>query len=75
MFEHRYWGRSSPYSELTTANLTYLTLENNIQDMIHFARTVRLPFAKHTNAADVPWILVGGSYPGALTAYTASLAD
>ncbi|KAF2162460.1 hypothetical protein M409DRAFT_37398 [Zasmidium cellare ATCC 36951] len=74
VFEHRYWGESSPFSELTTANLTYLTLENSIQDMIHFAQNVRLPFAWHTNAADVPWILVGGSYPGALAAYTASVA-
>jgi len=40
----RYWGESSPYQILDTKNLTYLTLENAVADLVHFARTVRLPF-------------------------------
>jgi hypothetical protein len=30
LFEHRYWGASSPFAELTTENLQYLTLDNAI---------------------------------------------
>lgn len=71
LLEHRYWGTSSPYTELTTANMTYLTLENAIADLNYFASTVKLPFAKApSNAKDVPWVLIGGSYSGALTAWT-----
>ncbi|KAK5714306.1 hypothetical protein LTR17_017237 [Elasticomyces elasticus] len=75
VLEHRYWGTSSPYTELTTANMTYLTLDNSIKDLTYFANTAKLPFAHHgSNAADVPWILMGGSYSGALTAWTESVA-
>lgn len=40
----RYWGQSSPYQSLTTENLQYLTLQNAIADLTHFAETVDLPF-------------------------------
>ncbi|EGP89515.1 serine carboxypeptidase [Zymoseptoria tritici IPO323] len=76
VLEHRYWGVSSPFSDLTTANLRYLTLENSIKDLTYFARTVELPFAskRHpSNAKDVPWVTMGGSYSGALSAWTASV--
>lgn len=44
LVEHRYWGNSSPYQNLTTENLQYLTLENSIADFTHFAQTVDFPF-------------------------------
>lgn len=34
VIEHRYWGESSPYADLTTENLQYLTLENSIVSVI-----------------------------------------
>lgn len=76
VLEHRYWGTSTPFTDLTTANMTYLTLDNAIHDLTYFANTVKLPFANHThtNAADVPWVLMGGSYSGALSAWTESVA-
>ncbi|KAF2149996.1 putative serine peptidase [Myriangium duriaei CBS 260.36] len=76
VLEHRYWGKSSPYPELTTASLQQLTLDNSIADLTNFAKTVKLPFAQNasSNADAVPWVLVGGSYSGALTAWTESLA-
>ena len=40
----RYYGRSSPYDALTTKNLQYLTLNETISDVTHFAMTVNLPF-------------------------------
>ncbi|GAB7347161.1 hypothetical protein MBLNU459_g3279t1 [Dothideomycetes sp. NU459] len=74
VLEHRYWGNSSPYPELTTENLQYLTLKNSIDDLTTFARNVRLPFdTKRTSRpSKAPWLLMGGSYSGALAAWTAS---
>lgn len=76
VIEHRYWGTSSPTTDLTTANMTYLTLDQAIRDLTYFANNVRLPFAGNapSNAADVPWVLMGGSYSGALSAWTESVA-
>lgn len=75
--EHRYWGESSPFMELTSENLKYLTLNNSIQDMIYFARNFKAPFddAAGATAPDrVPWVFSGGSYPGALSGWIAAKA-
>ncbi|CAK7229634.1 hypothetical protein SBRCBS47491_007317 [Sporothrix bragantina] len=76
MIEHRYWGQSSPFAELTTKNLQYLTLANAIADLTYFAENVVLPFDKNgtTNAPKAPWVLSGGSYSGALTAWVEHVA-
>lgn len=70
----RYWGESSPYQNLTTTNLQLLTLEQAIADFVYFAKTVDLPFDTNhsSNAANAPWINSGGSYGGALSAWTES---
>lgn len=75
LMEHRYWGDSSPYSELTTENFTYLTLEQAIKDTTYFANNVALPFDSNgsSNAANAPWVMAGGSYSGALTAWVESV--
>ncbi|THZ17139.1 serine carboxypeptidase [Aureobasidium pullulans] len=72
--EHRYWGYSSPYADLTTENLQYLTLDNSISDLTNFAKHVRLPFDYHRKSSPnrAPWVMMGGSYSGALAAWTAS---
>ncbi|KAH1658225.1 hypothetical protein KXX40_008634 [Aspergillus fumigatus] len=76
LLEHRYWGASSPYPELTTETLQYLTLEQSIADLVHFVKTVNLPFDENhsSNADNAPWVMTGGSYSGALAAWTASIA-
>ncbi|MCJ1245001.1 hypothetical protein MMC30_002202 [Trapelia coarctata] len=76
MLEHRYWGQSSPYQTLTTENLQYLTLQNAIADLTHFAETVNLPFDPQgtSKASKAPWVFSGGSYSGALAAWTESTA-
>ena len=40
----RYWGESSPFAVQDTKALQYLTLDNAIADLVHFAREVALPF-------------------------------
>ncbi|KAK4459815.1 putative serine protease EDA2 [Cladorrhinum samala] len=76
MLEHRYWGKSSPYQVLDTQNLTHLTLKNSIDDVVRFARTVRLPFDRsgRTNAPRAPWVMAGFSYSGALAAWINKLS-
>lgn len=72
VLEHRYWGFSSPFQELTTENMTYQTLPNAIADLNYFALNAKLPFDSNgsSNADKAPWVLVGGSYSGALSAWT-----
>ncbi|KAJ5732680.1 Peptidase S28 [Penicillium malachiteum] len=76
VLEHRYWGESSPYDVLTTENLQYLTLENSVKDLVYFAENVDLEFDtdSSSNAQNAPWVLSGGSYSGALTAWTESVS-
>jgi hypothetical protein len=66
VIEHRYWGFSSPFEELTTKNMQYLTLKNAIADLNYFALNAKLPFdiTGASNADKAPWVLVGGSYSG-----------
>ena len=73
ILEHRYYGGSSPYASLTIEHLRYLTLRNAIADLAYFAQTVTLPFDPQgtSRAPTAPWILAGGSYAGALAAWTA----
>ncbi|KAI1437330.1 serine carboxypeptidase S28-domain-containing protein [Xylaria sp. CBS 124048] len=74
IMEHRYWGQSSPFEELTVENLQYLTLENSIKDNSYFANNFDAPFDEtgKSTAKDAPWVYTGGSYPGALAAWIAN---
>ncbi|XWW94244.1 hypothetical protein V2A60_002187 [Cordyceps javanica] len=75
--EHRFYGESTPVKgAINTENLQPLTLENSIDDLVYFARNVKLPFdpegESHPDRA--PWVLSGCSYSGALSAWTEKLA-
>ncbi|KAK1771687.1 serine carboxypeptidase S28-domain-containing protein [Phialemonium atrogriseum] len=73
LIEHRYWGKSIPFAELTAETLQYLDLPQSIFDMTYFATHVPLEFDDSNGGANAPaspWILVGGSYSGALAAWT-----
>ncbi|KAJ2891203.1 putative serine peptidase [Zalerion maritima] len=76
LVEHRYYGTSTPWEELTAQTLQPYTLENSILDFTYFAQTVQLPFVKNasSNAADVPWHFSGFSYAGALAQWIDSVA-
>ncbi|KAG8878361.1 hypothetical protein FRB97_002575 [Tulasnella sp. 331] len=71
ILEHRYWGLSSPYEVLTTQNLTYLTVTQAIEDTVYFVENVKLPLnVSNTHPGVTPWVDMGCSYPGLLSAYT-----
>jgi hypothetical protein len=73
IIEHRYWGESSPYTNLTVKNLQYLNVHQSIQDMNAFAEGVVLPFdtTGASNSKNAPWIFVGASYSASLAAWMA----
>ncbi|KAH8118766.1 serine carboxypeptidase S28-domain-containing protein [Phellopilus nigrolimitatus] len=72
VLEHRFFGESNPYSDLSESSLEVLTIQQSIDDLEYFARNVNLPMPNGANLGPdkAPWILVGGSYGGALTAWT-----
>lgn len=76
MIEHRYWGDSSPCENQTTTCLQYLTLQQSVDDFVNFAKHAPLPFdaTNSSNAAQAPWVWVGGSYSGALAAWIEKLS-
>ncbi|KAI3331692.1 serine carboxypeptidase S28 [Xylariaceae sp. AK1471] len=75
VIEHRYWGESVPFDTLTAETLQYLNLPNSVSDVTYFAKNVDCQFCEGgtCNSNENPWVLVGGSYSGALAAWTSQL--
>ncbi|MGZ3649552.1 MAG: S28 family serine protease [Bdellovibrionota bacterium] len=61
--EHRYYGMSQPFSDLSAQNLKFLTVDNAIADLAEFQKWISEQ--KHWRGK---WIALGGSYPGTLAA-------
>uniref|UniRef100_A8Y7Q7 Uncharacterized protein n=1 Tax=Plasmodiophora brassicae TaxID=37360 RepID=A8Y7Q7_PLABS len=67
VLEHRYFGKSSPFSVLSPRNLTYLTTFQALSDIACFTDWYQRVHIGRANANK--WITIGGSYPGALAAW------
>lgn len=70
VLEHRYYGASQPFGNesMKFENMKYLTINLALEDLAFFINSVKntgLFGVKPTN----PWITIGGSYPGALSAW------
>ncbi|THU74313.1 hypothetical protein C4D60_Mb04t32040 [Musa balbisiana] len=69
--EHRYYGKSSPFKQLTTNNLRFLSSKQALFDLAVF----RQYYQEYLNAkyniseAENPWFVFGVSYSGALSAW------
>ncbi|KAG1734459.1 peptidase S28 [Suillus paluster] len=72
IIEHRFFGESNPYDNLTSQSLALLTIQQAIDDLVYFATTADLPMpgGDAVKPGQAPWVLVGGSYSGALTSWT-----
>ncbi|KIK54084.1 hypothetical protein GYMLUDRAFT_232374 [Collybiopsis luxurians FD-317 M1] len=73
VLEHRYYGLSNPVPDLSGKNMKYHTIQQAIDDLEYFANNVVLPMPNgdKLSPATAPWVvLIGGSYGGALTAWT-----
>lgn len=75
-WEHRFYGTSKPHvadaSVMEPDKLAeyykYLTVEQALEDVVTFARTFKYK-GQDMSAGTVPWVFVGGSYPGARAAW------
>ncbi|KAK2464509.1 hypothetical protein APHAL10511_003488 [Amanita phalloides] len=72
ILEHRFFGLSNPKRDLSVENLKYLTIQQAIEDLVYFANNVQLPMPNGDKLSPsyAPWVLIGGSYSGALTSWT-----
>ena len=61
--EHRYYGDSLPFSDLSSAHMKYLTLDNVMEDLATFQKWI-----SSANGWTGKWLSVGGSYSGTLSA-------
>ena len=68
VIEHRFYGKSNPYPDLSVASFKYHTIDQAISDLVFFAENVILPFAggDKVSPSYAPWVLIGGSYSGTL---------
>lgn len=63
--EHRYFGTSFPADSSTENYAKYLSLGEALGDLANFAKEMK---SNNATLADSKWLLVGGSYPGMLSA-------
>ncbi|POM57551.1 Serine protease family S28, partial [Phytophthora palmivora] len=64
--EHRFYGKSTPNGDLSTENYRYLTVQQALADLKHFKES----YQSQLGSEDAnQWIAIGGSYPGALSAW------
>ena len=61
--EHRYYGKSLPFADLSSDHLKYLTLNNEIEDLASFQKWISA-----SQGWTGKWVVVGGSYSGTISA-------
>ena len=71
VLEHRFFGLSNPYPDLSEESFKYHTLQQSIDDFEYFAKNVVLPMPGGDSVmpGQAPWIVTGGSYSGALVSW------
>src|SRR5262245_14581416 len=62
--EHRYYGKSTPFEDLSLEHMKYLSVHNALEDVITFEA-----YAKTSLPLSGKWVAVGGSYSGMLAAF------
>ena len=76
IWEHRWYGNSKPVDvsvsfKMPADQLKYLTVENALADIPYFAKRFnRSNIDYDLRPSHTPWVMIGGSYAGARTAYT-----
>ena len=68
--EHRYYGDSQPVSSFDDAqDYKFLSSEQALEDLADFITAKKAALPKRKSGLDRRWVVVGGSYPGALSAW------
>jgi pimeloyl-ACP methyl ester carboxylesterase len=68
ILEHRYYGASQPFGDWSTSNFKYLTVQQALDDIAYFVNFIQTSPEMHVGP-DKKWVVIGGSYPGALSAW------
>lgn len=66
--EHRYYGASQPFEDWSYENLKWLNTTQALADIALFIDNKNSEFG-----GDHQWVVIGGSYPGALSAWFKSV--
>lgn len=61
VLEHRFYGDSQPFDDWSLKNLAYLSSEQGLADLAYFIGKM--------NSDGLEVVVVGGSYPGAMSAW------
>ncbi|EJT99261.1 hypothetical protein DACRYDRAFT_109982 [Dacryopinax primogenitus] len=72
ILEHRFYGKSNPYPDLSVKSYQVHSIDQAVNDLVYFSQNVKLamPGGNQIRSQRNAWILLGGSYSGALTAWT-----
>jgi pimeloyl-ACP methyl ester carboxylesterase len=62
--EHRYYGQSQPVPDWSTENMKFLDSQQALEDLAVFIQNL-----KDQDASPRKYLVIGGSYPGALSAW------
>ena len=69
VLEHRYYGASQPFPDWSVSNLKYLNSSQALADLDFFIKSMNQDIAAKYGSGVHKWRTVGGSYPGALSAW------
>ena len=64
--EHRFFGQSVPFNDVSTANLRFLTTQQALADTVALIQNLSVALSV---PASTPVVVFGGSYAGALSAW------
>ncbi|ORY47741.1 peptidase S28 [Rhizoclosmatium globosum] len=72
--EHRFYGsevngRSVPTADVNLPSLSLCTSQQAIEDLAYFVQSFPSQYRKYNLTRETKWISIGGSYPGALSAW------
>ena len=69
VLEHRYYGASQPFADWTVDNLKYLNSTQALADIDYFIKGMDVSIRNKYGPGVHKWLTIGGSYPGALSAW------
>ncbi len=69
VLEHRYYGASQPFPDWSVQNLKYLNSSQALADIDYFIKSMNQDIEIKYGTGVHKWLTIGGSYPGALSAW------
>lgn len=70
--EHRFYGDSHPFADMSTSSLRYLNGAQALLDLRNFRIKYNEQLGPRPDGSEHKWLVVGGSYAGSLAAWSRS---